>query len=202
MADDSRIFVDIDTQRDFLEPSGALYVPGSDAIIANLARLTTFARENQIRILATACSHTPDDPELTRFGPHCMAGTRGQERIEATQCADSIVLDVEERLTGDLPPYLTLFKRELDVFSRADADELIAAYVFGQRDPRFVVYGVATDYCVLAAVRGLLARGRQVTIVADAVRAIDPAAEERIFQELGLQGVLFTVTDAVCRRQD
>ena len=30
------VFVDVDTQRDFLEPTGALYVPGSTEILANL----------------------------------------------------------------------------------------------------------------------------------------------------------------------
>ena len=30
------VFVDIDTQRDFLEPTGALYVAGSTEILPNL----------------------------------------------------------------------------------------------------------------------------------------------------------------------
>src|SRR5262249_23111851 len=34
------VFLDIDTQRDFLEPSGALYVAGSRAILVNLEQLT------------------------------------------------------------------------------------------------------------------------------------------------------------------
>ncbi len=34
------VFVDIDTQRDFLDPAGVLFIPGSEAIVPNLARLT------------------------------------------------------------------------------------------------------------------------------------------------------------------
>ena len=78
------VFVDIDTQRDFLDPTGALFIAGSEAIIENLARLTDHARHTPVRVLATACSHAPDDPELTRLKPHCMAGTPGQNRIAAT----------------------------------------------------------------------------------------------------------------------
>ncbi len=38
------VFVDIDTQRDFLEESGALYVPGSRSILGNLERLSRYCR--------------------------------------------------------------------------------------------------------------------------------------------------------------
>ncbi len=63
----------------------------------------------------------------------------------------------------------------------------------------FVVYGVATDYCVRAAVEGLLRRRCQVAIVADAVRAIDSSAEPLILTDFARRGVLLTVTGVVCR---
>jgi len=78
------VFVDVDTQRDFLDPSGALFVPGSEGILGNLKRLTDFARREGIPVLATACSHASGDPELARFGPHCLAGSYGQGRVAAT----------------------------------------------------------------------------------------------------------------------
>ena len=43
MLDGPLVFVDIDTQRDFLEPSGGLFIPGSEPILAQLGRLTDFA---------------------------------------------------------------------------------------------------------------------------------------------------------------
>ena len=42
MLDGPLRFVDVDTQRDFLEPDGALFIAGSGAIRPNLARLTRF----------------------------------------------------------------------------------------------------------------------------------------------------------------
>ena len=191
------VFVDIDTQRDFLEPSGALYVPGSTRIVPNLALLTEHARTNQISILATACAHSLDDPELKQFPPHCLAGTPGQERVAATKCAESVVLDVDQRLTGDLPRHLTLLKHELDVFSRLDADDLIARY--NQIQPTFVVYGVATDYCVKAAVNGLLDRKCRVAVVVDAIRAINPTVEAELLTDWAHRGALLTVTNLVCQ---
>ncbi len=120
------VFLDVDTQRDFMEQGGALYVERSSEIVPNLAQLTEFATRHRIPVIATACAHHPDDPELTHFPPHCLAGTPGQLRIAATSRSDSVVLPVGSRLTGELPAHLTLEKCEYDVFSRADADELIA----------------------------------------------------------------------------
>lgn len=196
MLADSFAFVDIDTQRDFLEPTGALYVAGSDAIIPNLRRLTQFAVSHQIPILATACSHRLDDPELERFPPHCLSGTIGETRVAATSVAGSVVLGVVERWSGEIPPHLTVQKRDIDVFSRPDAAELVSRYNQGSRT--FVVYGVATDYCVCAAVKGFLSSGCRVAIVADAIRPIDPTIEPAVLTELVKLGAVLTVTDAVC----
>ena len=38
MIDGPLVFVDVDTQRDFLDPAGALFIPGSEVILAKLAR--------------------------------------------------------------------------------------------------------------------------------------------------------------------
>ncbi len=190
------VFVDIDTQRDFLEPAGALYIAGSGAIIANLNRLTQFALSHQFPILATACSHGPDDPELKRFPAHCLSGTAGEKRIAATAVVPSVVLAIGERLTGEIPPHLTLQKREIDIFSRPDASDLFARY--NQARPTFVVYGVATDYCVSAAVVGLLNSGCQVAIVADAIRAIDVENEPAVLSEMVTRGAFLTITNVVC----
>ena len=190
------IFADIDTQRDFLDPAGALYVAGSTEILPNLRRLTDFAIAHNIPILATACSHHRDDPELRIFPPHCIAGTSGQARVDATACPTSVVLDIEERLPGELPPHLTLLKRELSVFSRSDTVDVVTRY--NRQQPTWVVYGVATDYCVREAVEGLVQRRCKVAILVDAIRAIDASAEALLLSEFARRGVLLTLTEIVC----
>ena len=191
------VFVDIDTQRDFLEGTGALYVPGSGSIVANLQRLSRAAASRGIPVLATACSHREGDAEFLQFPPHCMAGTAGQRRIPATECPESVVLETGDRLEGPLPRHLTLNKQQFDVFSRPDAGDLVARY--DEAKPTFVVYGVATDYCVRAAVEGLLSRGCRVAVVVDAVRAIDADREAALFTDWARRGTLLVRTDIVCR---
>ncbi len=196
MLEGPQVFVDIDTQRDFLEPTGALFVPGSTAIVPRLARLTRFARDQAIPVLATACAHTPDDLELKTFPPHCMIGMAGQERVEATACSGSVLFDEQAHVPAEVPPHLTLLKRQYDLFTHPHASDLIALYAAGR--PIFVVYGVATDYCVAAAVNGLLVRHCRIALVVDAIRAIDNEAEAGILTEFARRGVLLTVTDVVC----
>jgi nicotinamidase/pyrazinamidase len=196
MLDGTLVFVDIDTQRDFLEESGALYVPGSRSILPNLERLSRFAAGRRIPVVATACCHFPEDPELSQFPPHCMAGTDGQRRLEETACPESVVLGAGDRLQGPLPRHLTLHKQAFDIFSRPDAGELVNRYDEGK--PTFVVYGVATDFCVRAAVEGLLGRGCRVAVVVDAVRAIDPNAEAVLFDDWARRGTILVMTDVVC----
>ena len=197
MPDHQMIFVDIDTQRDFLDPDGALYVPGSKDIRANLERLTRFAMAHGVPIVATACAHSLEDVELRRFPPHCLVGTAGQTRIPETSCPDSVVLGVDDRFEGEIPGHVTLEKRELDVFSRPDTAAMIRRY--NESRPTFVVYGVATDYCVRAAVLGLLERRLSVAIVVDAIRAIDAAAEPALLTEFARKGGVLTVVDHVLR---
>lgn len=196
MLDGPLVFVDIDTQRDFMEPAGALFVPGATEIVANLARLTRFAREHRIPVLATACAHSLDEPDPEPFPPHCLIGTPGQDRVEATAWPGSRVVDLDETPALDaLPPHLTLHKCRYDLFTHATAGALVADY--GHDRPTFVVYGVATDYCVKAAVLGLLDRGHQVAVVVDAIRAVDPAAEADVLTDFTRRGATLVLTEVV-----
>ena len=62
--------------------------------LPNLARLTQFASSPRDPGPGDRLLASPDDPELTQFPPHCMAGTPGQGRIPATAHPDSVVLPV------------------------------------------------------------------------------------------------------------
>ncbi len=196
MLDGPLVFVDVDTQRDFLEPGAPLYVPGSELIRPVLARLTAFAKANRIPIVATACAHTPEDQE-DGFPPHCIRGTDGQKRVEETAEPGSMVVEPHTgAVPGFAPLHLTIHKRQYDVFSTPEAEAVFAIYK--QHEPTFVVYGVATDYCVRCVVDGLLDRGYPVAVVTDAVRAVNPDAEAAELTRFAERGALLTVADLVC----
>lgn len=192
------VFIDVDTQRDFLEPAGRLYISGSSAIRSNLARLTEYAQSKKIPILATCCAHREGDPEFERFPPHCLVGTLGQRRIRETEVpgGQTQTLETEHPRSGPLPAHLTIEKQGIDVFFDPRIDRLIDWY--NQNHPLFVVYGVAADYCVKAVVEGLGVRGCRRAVVVDAVWSIDKAAESRLLADFDRGGALLTRTDVVC----
>jgi nicotinamidase/pyrazinamidase len=196
MFDGPLVFVDIDTQRDFLEPTGALFIPGSEVLLDNLGRLTRYASEQGVPVIATACAHQRDDEELRVFPPHCLVGTPGQERIEATARPESVILSPDAHLTSEPPLHLTIQKRQYDIFSHPAADRIFELY--SKENPTFVVYGVATDFCVKAAASGLLDRGYRVAVVVDAIRAIETAREPEILTEFANRGALLTLTGNIC----
>src|SRR5271167_2976989 len=78
------VFLDVDTQIDFLFPAGALYVPGAEDTVPNLALLTRHALARGHQIISTVDAHSEDDPEFTVWKPHCIVGTIGQQKAAAT----------------------------------------------------------------------------------------------------------------------
>src|SRR5437016_6108773 len=83
-----RILWDVDTQVDFMEPSGKLYVPGAKDVAHAMELLVDAARAARIVHVASADDHELTDPEISdspdlrsTFPPHCLRGTRGAEKI-------------------------------------------------------------------------------------------------------------------------
>ena len=90
--DASRLFVDIDTQHDFIDADGRLSVPGAESLVEALGRLTAYAVREGIPILSSADSHGPDDPEFAQFPPHCLSGSDGQRKVPGTLLEAPVVV--------------------------------------------------------------------------------------------------------------
>jgi nicotinamidase/pyrazinamidase len=177
---------DVDTQVDFMLPDGKLYVPGAEQTAPAMKQLVDAAREAGIKHVASADDHELTDPEIAdepdfrnTYPPHCLRGTRGAEKIAETGQEDPLPLALVPYPPGLVPDLVAgrreilFLKKNFNVFTNPNADPVLQAL-----DPdRVVLFGVATDVCDDAAIRGLLQRGRRVTFVEDAARGLD---EERV----------------------
>jgi len=191
------VFVDIDTQYDFMKSDGKLYVQGAEGIIPTLRRLTQFALDNSIPIIGSMDSHTEDDPEFEDFPPHCVMGTPGQNKIPETSVESMRMVPVEAA-PGDVdlspPGPVILAKPTLDLFDNTHTEAAFEAT--GVK--RCAVYGVATDYCVSIAAKGLIERGYEILLVTDAIRSVSPEAGDKAIDELEAMGTRFvTAADLI-----
>ena len=193
-----QVFVDIDTQYDFISRDGALSVPGAEEIRGNLKTLTDYAVQNGIKIIASADAHAPDDKEFEVFPPHCVQNTPGQRKIEETTLAATVVLENEASDAAQADDIenadqILLEKQTYDVFSNPSASKIFE----GAGGDEYVVYGVATDYCVKAAAVGLLERGYNVTVVGDAIAAVAPETGQESIALMKQKGATFKTTHEV-----
>jgi len=190
------IFWEVDVQRDFVLPGGNLYVPGAEKLLPNIRRLTDAARQNRVFLVSHGDFHTPNDPEFKVFPPHCVKGTAGAELVpEAlTEKVVRVPNDPDAKIPDDLSKYqqILLEKQTLSIFESRHADELVRK--LGDR-AEFVVFGVVTEYCVGFAVKGLLERGRRVTVVQDAIETLKAEEGEKAIAEWQRLGARLTTTD-------
>ena len=206
-----RILWDVDTQVDFMEPSGKLYVPGARDLAPALERLVDAARAARVTHVASADDHELTDPEISEspdfqntYPAHCLRGTRGAEKIIETKQRDPLPLSVVPFPPGLIPRMIEgrreilLLKKNFNVFTNPNTDPLLDAL-----DPdEIVVFGVATDVCDDAAIRGFLRRGRRVVFVEDAARGLDErrtAACTAFWREGGVE---FSTVDEVINSLD
>ena len=197
------VFWEVDVQADFMLPGGKLYVPGAEKLLPNIRRLTDAAREGRVFLVSHGCYHTPDDPEFATFPPHCVKGTPGARLVpEAlTERVITVPNEASAALPEDLFRYqqILLEKQTLDIFKSAHADELLERI---GPDVEFVVFGVVTEYCVGFAARGLLQRGRRVSVVRDAIETLKPEDGNRTVSELESLGATFITTGQALARLD
>jgi nicotinamidase/pyrazinamidase len=187
------IFFDIDTQIDFLEPSGALYVPGAEAIVPRIAALNHFAASRGVPVISTVDAHAVSDAEFRDWPPHCVAGTPGQRKPASTLLEPRVVIPNKPglpRIAG--ARQIMVEKQALDCFTNVNLAALLDRLGEGQ----CVVYGVVTEICVELAAFGLLKMGRKVSLVTDAIKELNrSAAEKTLDQFTASGGVLSTTQD-------
>ena len=183
------VYFDVDTQLDFLYPAGALYAPGAERIVENVAALNRHAAVSGALLISTMDAHTENDPTFQTWPPHCVAGTWGQQKPAST------LLEKRSRLPNSLGAFeltqqILLEKQEDDCFTNVHLRSLLNA-------DRYVVYGVVTEICVKQAAVGLLKTGRRVELVTDAIRAFDDYAAQVFMKTFTSAGGILTTTKAV-----
>jgi hypothetical protein len=93
-------------------------------------------------VVSTTDAHTEDDPEFAAWPPHCVAGTLGQRKPEATLLDGRMAVPNRECELGlDGARQIVLEKQTVDVFQCRNIRRLIERL----NAASYVVYGVVTE---------------------------------------------------------
>ena len=183
MSNHKSLFWNVDTQEDFIDQAGKLYVQGAEAIRPVLKQITDFAKLEGIRVINTCDYHHINSNELssipdyeTSFPQHCLAGSSGAEFISETLPESPLLIDWDLELAifaeFDDPERfrnIVIRKDAFDVFAGNPYTEKVVQIL--QPDQVFV-YGVTTNVCVDKAVLGLSERGIKVFVFMDAIKEL------------------------------
>ena len=194
---ESLVFFDVDTQVDFMCPTGRLYVPGAEQIVPNLGRLMDWARENEVPVVSSADAHSPGDPEFKIWPPHCVLGTPGQQRIPETRFPAPVIIPCRPGAFQPPARWVGQFiveKRTYTTEDNPNFDALLRA--LGPRCA--VVFGVVTEYCVLANALALCRRGFQVDVVVDAIKPLNDEDGRKALEQMAAAGAREVTTAEVC----
>jgi nicotinamidase/pyrazinamidase len=204
------IFGDVDTQYDFMQPDGKLYVPGAETIISKVGKVRRFALENGYSIVADIDWHSRENEEISdmpdfkeTFPPHCMAGEPGSERVGFLGDVPIQYIEIDEMDANEIRPliskkqyHIVIRKNSLDVFDNPNTDKLVKLIA----PKRVIVFGVALDFCVYYVVRGLSKYPDiRLCVLKDAVKGLDVRPEREIFDEFEQMRVEITELTALER---
>lgn len=177
------LFWNVDTQIDFVYPRGKLYVQDAENLRPQWKKLTQLAEKRNIQVINSADYHYPNSAELdanpdfvNTFPEHCMANSRGADFIKETDPEDPVIFDWDKEylITPELfDPFkyrnFIIRKDAFDVFSGNPLTETILKNI---KPESVIVYGVTTNVCVDAAVKGLSRKVKNVYVVEDAIKEL------------------------------
>ena len=187
----------VDVQNDFCA-GGALAVPEGDRVVEPINRLLAAWAAARAPIFASRDWHPRESSHFSgrggRWPVHCVADTPGAAFHPRLLLPDAALVVSK----GQAP--------DGDGYSAFDgtlpAGETLAAALAARRIAHLTVCGLATDYCVRASVLDARARGLGVSVVREAVAAVNlkPGDETGAVEEMRAAGAeVVSPEDALAR---
>jgi len=143
----------IDMLNDFVEETGALYVPGVKTIIPNIKKRLEEARTQGIPVFFICDSHKENDPEFKYWPSHAVEGKWGSAIIKELRPHEGEYIIRKVSYSG---------------FYKTDLEKRLKEH----RISRIILTGVLTNICILYTGADALMRGFSVEVPEDAVAAL------------------------------
>ncbi|MEA2677677.1 MAG: nicotinamidase/pyrazinamidase [Chloroflexota bacterium] len=187
----------VDVQNDFADPSGSLYVKTGEQVVALINDEIVRATASGARVFYTQDWHPEATPHFEKDGGiwpvHCVMDTWGAELHPSLAMSGPVVRKGSNGEDG----YSGFTMR--DPVSGETIPTPLGDLLGEAGVTRLVVAGLATDYCVKATVLDGRERGYPVTVLGNAIRAVDrvPGDGERAIEAMFEAGALLESRAAV-----
>jgi len=163
----------VDVQNDFADPNGSLSIPGASEILPVVDAEIEHATKSGALVVYTQDWHPATTPHFEKDGGvwpvHCVAGTWGSEFLPGLQVVEGA--EFLRKGVGGEDGYSAFTVRDPE--SAAESPTALERILRVRGIERLVVAGLATDYCVKDTTLDARRLGFAVTVLADAIRAVD-----------------------------
>jgi nicotinamidase/pyrazinamidase len=179
----------VDLQNDFADPGGSLSVAGGEMTVPIVNREVTSAGASGALIAYTQDWHPESTPHFAKDGGiwpvHCVAGSWGAE------LHPELIVDgrrIRKGANGE-DGYSGFTMRDPETGETIPTE--LEGLLRERRIERVVICGLATDYCVKSTALDAARLGFGVSVLLDAVRAVDlaPGDGDRAIDEMRSAGV-------------
>jgi nicotinamidase/pyrazinamidase len=187
----------VDVQNDFADPAGSLYVKDGGDVVPVINKEIDRARDAGASVFYTQDWHPETTPHFRKDGGiwpvHCVQGTWGAQFQPELSVSGPVVQKGSNGEDG----YSGFTMR--DPVSGATIATPLGDMLAEAGVTRLVVAGLATDYCVKSTVLDARERGYPVTVLANAIRAVDlqPGDGDRAIEAMFAAGALLESRAAV-----
>lgn len=183
---------DVDTQRDFMNPEGKLYVPGAENTLPRIRQLQDEAIRRGYSMAGSVDAHEPEDPEFKLFPEHCVYGTPGQKKIMESSNSNAVYVPMR-KLGENHIKELARYKGQV-IFEKnspeCSVNENIKPYLELMQPEEIRVYGVVSEICVDRAVNYIAGKlGYNVAVIKDAIKELDPKKASECLEAWRSMGV-------------
>ena len=166
----------VDVQNDFADPRGSLYVTGGEEVVPLINAEIERARTAGAHVFYTQDWHPQSTPHFQKDGGiwpiHCVQETWGAELHPSLSVGEPVVRKGSNGEDG-YSAFTMRHPETGETTPTALGDLLGEAGV-----TQLVVAGLATDYCVKQTVLDARERGYPVTVLQNAIRAVNLQAAD------------------------
>lgn len=195
------VCLDLGTQQDFLDPRGAYPVSNQFEVVHAIRKLVNWAQRNHVPVVSAIDAHRPHDFPHYNRPPHCLDGTRGQDKLSFTVFSQHVHVEFDNTLCVPLDllsgyQQVIFRKRDDDLFSNPKADRFITQLPVRQ----YFLFGCGMENSIRILVLGLLARNKRVTVVYDACGHWEQGSADLALRQVVAKGAETITTDELVAR--